>query len=96
VFQKIGPVYGLKPHAGAYVKSNERRLAMRKIVLIILLIVCLTIFTGCIGVKGSGEGHSGSPTLGQELIDLQKARNDGAISQDEYVELKEKLKQMYD
>jgi hypothetical protein len=69
---------------------------MKKIALITLLLICLTGVVGCIGIKG-GEGGSGSsPTLGRELIDLQKARSEGAISQQEYVELKEKLKRMYD
>jgi len=49
--------------------------------------------SGCawsIGDKGEACTASRTPTRGQELIDLKKARDDGAISDAEY----EKLKQL--
>ncbi len=39
-----------------------------------------------------GKKINNSPTLGQELIDLQKAKDEGAITPKEYDELKDKLK----
>jgi hypothetical protein len=45
------------------------------------------LFSGCAWSIGDGKGHSTSvvqPTRGQELIDLRKARDQGAISEDEY------------
>jgi hypothetical protein len=46
----------------------------------------LMLLTGCIGLQiGSGDRAGGrSPTLGQQLIDLQKARDSGAITSAEY------------
>lgn len=44
---------------------------------------------GC-SVSG-GTTHKMPATLGQELIDLKKARDKGAVSDKEYGELREKL-----
>jgi len=53
------------------------------------------ILSGC-GVKlGSDTQHSVKPTLGQELIELKAAKDSGAISEEEYIELKEQLKKSY-
>ena len=48
-----------------------------------------------------GDGMSGKteiikPTLGQELIELKNAKDSGAISEQEYEEMKEKLKKSYE
>ena len=45
------------------------------------LIVCLV--SGCAWSIGEHKEH-GQPTRGQELMDLKKARDQGAISEDEY------------
>jgi hypothetical protein len=45
---------------------------------------------------GSDTQQSVKPTLGQELIELKEAKDRGAISEEEYIELKEKLKKSYD
>ncbi len=70
---------------------------MKTISLILCFVLFLTVSVSCVAVKGGSEQKSGSgPTLGQELIDLQQARDSGAISQEEYLELKEKIKKSYD
>jgi hypothetical protein len=43
-------------------------------------------------VGSGGKKIEQQPTLGQELLDLKKARDEGAISDREYEEMKEKLK----
>jgi len=51
------------------------------------------LFTGCVGLQVGGGTTSRvqSPTLGQQLIDLQKARDAGIISDAEYQSQKAKL-----
>jgi hypothetical protein len=46
----------------------------------------------CIAVGTGGEKIEQKPTFGQELIDLKKARDAGAISEQEYKEMKVELK----
>ena len=50
--------------------------------------------SGC--AIGSGKTEVTKPTLGQELIELKKAKESGAISEQEYEEMKEKLKKSYE
>jgi len=49
-------------------------------------VACLS--SGCAWSIGDGKEHTVNtrtvPTRGQELIDLKKARDQGAISEDEY------------
>ncbi len=50
------------------------------------------LLTGCVAAIGNREGRpSGSVTLGQQLIDLQKAKDAGAISDAEYQTERTKL-----
>ena len=53
----------------------------------------MTFLTGCIGLSiGSGTtSKPGSATIGQQLIDLQKARDAGAITDAEYQAQKAEL-----
>ena len=52
----------------------------------------LLLFTGCAITMGGGTKTAApGPTLGQQLIDLQTARNTGAISQSEYETLRAKM-----
>jgi hypothetical protein len=46
----------------------------------------LVLLTGCIGLQIGGGDRTGgkNPTLGQQLIDLQKAKDSGAITSAEY------------
>jgi molybdopterin-binding protein len=44
-----------------------------------------TILSGCVfSVGGGKEVTSARPTRGQELVDLKKAKDQGAITQEEY------------
>ena len=45
---------------------------------------------------GSDTQQSKKPTLGQELMELKEAKDSGAISEQKYLELKEKLKKSDD
>ena len=67
---------------------------MRKIIVLLVIMMFITTMVSCIAV-GSGEKKvKQQPTLGQELLDLKKARDEGAISDQEYDEMKEKLKKL--
>ncbi len=66
---------------------------MKRIISLLLVMALLTTMVSCIAVGSGGEKIEQKPTLGQELIDLKKARDEGAISEQEYKEMKEKLKQ---
>ena len=56
----------------------------------ILIVSVLAVFLcGC--VAGIGSDTIELPSVGQELIDLKKARDEGAINDEEYVELKQKI-----
>ena len=49
-------------------------------------LAALTIFTGCLGLN-IGGGSTTKPqtaTVGQQLVDLQKAKDTGAISEAEF------------
>ena len=52
-------------------------------------------FTGCLDLQLGGgsksEARYQSPSLGQQLIDLQKAKDSGAITPDQYEAQKAKL-----
>ena len=64
---------------------------MKKFVSKIMIIFFVTTAIGCIGIQsGSDQGRT-EPTLGQQLIDLKKASEEGAISHAEYSTLKKKL-----
>jgi len=58
----------------------------RKILIGLVLAVFLC---GC--VAGIGTETTKLPSVGQELIDLKKARDEGAINDEEYVDLKKKI-----
>ena len=69
---------------------------MKKIISTLLIIVLTSTMVSCIAVGSGGKKVENKTTLGQQLIDLQKARDEGAISAQEYAELREKLKKSYD
>jgi hypothetical protein len=64
---------------------------MKKVISVLLVIVMITSMVSCIAIGTGGKKVKDRPTLGQEMIDLQKAKDEGAISQQEYEELKIKL-----
>jgi hypothetical protein len=49
------------------------------------------LLNGCIAVGTGPKNQNVNPTLGQQLIDLKTARDNGAISQAEYDAQKAKL-----
>ncbi len=55
----------------------------------------LTLFSGCLNLQlgGGTTSRPQSPTVGQQLIDLQRAKDTGAISDAEYQAQKAKLLQ---
>ncbi len=68
-----------------------------KIFILSLLIISGAGFAGCCGSPGEGgkggtaEVHVKKHTTGQELIDLQKAHESGAIDDKEYEKQKEAI-----
>ena len=69
---------------------------MKKIMSVLLVLALLTTMVSCIAVGSGGKRVDNQPSLGQQLIDLKKARDEGAISAQEFAELREKLKKSYD
>jgi len=65
---------------------------MKKLIAIVLIMILPAALSSCIAIGAGGEKVHNHPTIGQQLIDLQKARDDGAITQQEYEELKDMLK----
>ena len=67
---------------------------MKKLIIPVLVgLTFMTLLTGCIGLS-IGSGTTSKPvtaTVGQQLVDLQKARDTGAITETEYQALKTKL-----
>jgi hypothetical protein len=56
-------------------------------------LAALTIFSGCLGLS-IGSGSTTKPqtaTVGQQLVDLQKAKDAGAINEAEFQAQKAKL-----
>ena len=65
---------------------------MKKTIGLLLVMIFITTAVSCIAVGSGGKKIEQQPTLGQELLDLKKARDEGAISDQEYEEMKAKLK----
>ncbi len=57
------------------------------------MIIAAVTFTGCGG--GGAEIKATNSTLGQELIDLQEARESGALTDKEYEKAKKNLLKRY-
>ena len=58
----------------------------------LLLIPTLCLLNGCVAI-GNRDAQRPNATLGQQLIDLQRARDTGALSEPEYQTQKEHLLQ---
>jgi hypothetical protein len=56
-------------------------------------LLAMSLLTGCLNLElgGGSTTKAQSPTIGQQLIDLQKAKDAGAISDSEYQEQKATL-----
>lgn len=67
---------------------------MKKLLLpAIMALVAATLLTGCVASIGNGEPRNGQThnTLGQQLIDLKKAHDSGAINDADYETQKARL-----
>jgi len=70
---------------------------MRKGIILALagtIIMCFTL-TGCGGGGAKVESSVSTQTLGQQLIDLEKAYKEGVITEKEYKKAKEGLLEKY-
>ena len=56
-----------------------------------LALSALLFFSGCVAAIGNRDAQRGNATLGQQLIDLQKAKDAGAITDAEYQSQKGRL-----
>jgi hypothetical protein len=65
---------------------------MRVVVILLTLAVALSLLAGpgCIAVSNPSTVNKAT-TLGQELMDLQKAKEGGAVTEEEYQQLRKKL-----
>ena len=65
---------------------------MKKLIAPISLALCAVVFlSGCVAAIGNRGTNPGDATLGQQLIDLQKAKEAGAMTDAEYQVQKAKL-----
>jgi len=62
-----------------------------RVCVIVMVIILGVGFAGCRGGKAKVEATTTTTTLGQELMDLQKAYEKGIITEKEYKEAKKKL-----
>jgi len=76
--------------------QNRKENMMKRMISILLILTLLTTMVSCIAVGSGGKKVDNQITLGQQLIDLKKARDQGAISAQEYEELRENLKKAYE
>jgi len=79
-----------------YYSTKKEKVKMKKLISLILVLALLITMVSCIAVGSGGKKVENQPTLGQQLIDLKKARDEGVISAQEYAELRIKLKKVYD
>jgi len=67
---------------------------MKRILLGTTLALSVTLLSGCVIAMGNrdlGQGKPFTPTLGQELSDLKKARDAGALGEEDYQAQKKRL-----
>jgi hypothetical protein len=75
-----------------HVRVRKKEVFMKKIIRTLFVMILISTLVSCIAVGSGGKKIEQQPTLGQELLDLKKARDEGAISDQEYNEMKAKLK----
>lgn len=65
----------------------------KPLILALVSLSSIMLFTGCLDLQlgGGTTNRPQNPTIGQQLIDLQRARNAGAISEAQYQEQRAKL-----
>jgi hypothetical protein len=54
-------------------------------------LAALLLLSGCVASIGNSGAQRGNATLGQQLIDLQKAKEAGALTESEYQTQKTRL-----
>ncbi len=66
---------------------------MKKLICSFAIVTAASLLSGCALSFGSSEKHEAAtaPTLGQQLVDLKKAQDAGAITDAEYQAQKSKL-----
>ena len=64
---------------------------MKRIIPTVLGLAALLFLNGCIAAIGNRDGRAANVTLGQELMDLKKAKESGALSDSEYEAQRAKL-----
>ncbi len=66
---------------------------MKKLISPLAIVAVASLLSGCALSLGSSEKHEATtaPTLGQQLVDLKKAKDAGAITDTEYQAQKAKL-----
>ena len=67
---------------------------MKKLsVLLLAGISAAILFSGCLAIQlgGGHKSESQKPTVGQQLIDLQRAKDSGAINDTDYQSQKAKI-----
>jgi hypothetical protein len=59
----------------------------------LISLVAMTLLTGCLNLQfgGGSKSQIQKPTTGQQLLDLQKAKEAGAITDTEYQVQKQKV-----
>lgn len=57
---------------------------------LVLVALSLSLLGGCVAAIGNGE-HKPQATVGQQLVDLKKARDAGALNEQEYAEQRAKV-----
>jgi uncharacterized membrane protein len=62
-----------------------------RVCVVIMVIVLGLGFAGCRGGKAKVEATTTTTTLGQELMDLEKAYKQGIITEKEYKQSKERI-----
>ena len=69
-----------------------RQQLIKKLMVLSAYAIVGTLLASCAwSVGGKGVTSNNQPTRGQELIDLQKAKDQGAITADEYENQKKRI-----
>ncbi len=65
---------------------------MKRTVALTSVVLCAVILlTGCLALQVGGDKACGQPTVGQQLVDLKKARDTGAMTEEEYQSQRAKI-----
>jgi len=64
--------------------TNPMQTTKSRPYLSMLVLAAAVVLSGCVAVVGNKEGRPSNASLGQELMDLQKAKDAGAITDAEY------------